>query len=453
MITLVFALYLNSLTQSGIRGDANIFLLTVITLALMLLGWRGGLATASIGILAMVGIGWGVINQQILLHDLFDQLNSNIWISHGIVAYMLIGIIATGILIIEREVSTAQLRAQTAMEEVYRERTHLVERIREGTHDLELASEVGRTVSEKVENLSRMLTEAVEIIRARFGLYYTQIYLVDPSGKNITLHAGTGDVGKELLQREHHLRIDSGSLNGRAASEKRAVIVSNTGNNPGFLANPLLPETRSEMAIPLITGGKVVGVLDMQSDQPEALNETNLLAFEALAGQLAIAVQNALLFAQAEDARTAVEAQVRNLTKQGWQEFLDAIEHGQKIGFAFEQSKIIRLHPDALSITSKVHDLNVPITVTGTKIGEIQLPTEQEHAWTNNELELIKATSAQLAQHIENLRLLAQAERYRAEAEQAVQRLTHEGWDTFMKTHGELEFGLPVRSDRHQTAA
>jgi GAF domain-containing protein len=79
--------------------------------------------------------------------------------------------------------------------------------------------------------------------------------------------------------------------------------------------------------------------------------------------------------------------------------------------------------------------------VTGTKIGEIQLPIEQDHTWTPHEQELIKVTSAQLAQHIENLRLLAQAERYRAEAEQALQRLTQEGWSTFLQTHKELESG------------
>lgn len=317
----------------------------------------------------------------------------------------------------------------------------LERRVTERTHDLELASEVGRTVSQKVENLSEMLAEAVEMIRARFNLYYTQIYLTDPSGKTMILHAGTGEVGKELRQKGHFLSIDSGSLNGRAALEKRAVIVTDTQGNPSFLPNPLLPKTCSEMSIPLIAAGNVVGVLDMQSEQPGALNETNLPAFETLAGQLAIAVQNAALLAQAEEARTQVEAQIHRLTEQGWRDFLDAIEHGQKIGYAFEQGKIVHLQTDALLSGAKDEELCIPIALTGTKIGEIHLPTENDHTWTPNELELIKVTSAQLAQHIENLRLLAQAESYRAEAEKAVQRLTHEGWNIFMQSHNELESG------------
>ncbi|HLO33821.1 MAG TPA: GAF domain-containing protein [Anaerolineales bacterium] len=317
----------------------------------------------------------------------------------------------------------------------------LEQRVLDRTHDLELASEVGRSVSEKVGDLTEMLSQAVELIRTRFDLYYTQIYLVDPLGKKITLRAGTGEVGKELLQRGHSLPLSSSSLNGRAATEMHAIIVSDTHDHPNFLPNPLLPKTRSEMVVPLIVGGKVVGVLDMQGQQPGTLNETNLPAFEALAGQLAIAIQNAALFAEAEASRTAVEAQVRDLTQQGWQNLLDGIDHGQKIGYGFEQSNIVRLQSEALSKRSKESDLSIPIAITGTKIGEIQLPMEQDHTWTANELELIKATGAQLAQHIENLRLLAQAEKYRSEAEQAIRRLTHESWDTYLQTHAETEPG------------
>jgi len=315
----------------------------------------------------------------------------------------------------------------------------LEQRVQDRTHDLELAAEVGRTITEKVADAGEMLTTAAEMIRARFDLYYTQVYLA--VGQKLVLRAGTGEVGQELLNRGHHLSINSSSLNGQAVLEKKAVIVADTRQSATFKPNPLLPRTRSEMAVPLIAGDQVIGVLDMQSERPDALNEANLPAFEALAGQLAIAIENAALFAQAEQARIEVESQVHRLTEHGWQDFLDAIDHDQKIGYVFDQSKVTRLQSEVLSTKAKDHDLSIPIQVTGTKIGEIQLPSESDHTWTDNELELIKVTSAQLAQHIENLRLLAQAERYRAEAEQAVQRLTREGWNTFLQTHNELESG------------
>ncbi|RPJ28947.1 MAG: HAMP domain-containing protein [Chloroflexi bacterium] len=310
-------------------------------------------------------------------------------------------------------------------------------RVAERTHDLELAAEIGRTVTERVTQLSEMLTEAAEIIRARFDLYYSQIYLTDPSGERIILRAGTGEVGKELLQRGHHLLVNSNSLNGRAVVEKQAQIVADTNENPKFLPNPLLPNTRSEMSVPLIVDGKVVGVLDVQSERPGALSESNLPAFEALAGQLAIAIRNAALFTEVQEARSEVESQISRFTKQGWQDFLDAIRQGHRIGFAFNDSQVIRLKPEILTTISNADCLNLPITVTGTKVGAIQLPANLKA----NELQLVKSVSEQLAQHVENLRLLAQAEQYRAEAEEAVQRLTHEGWASFLQTQEKLDPG------------
>ena len=102
------------------------------------------------------------------------------------------------------------------------------------THDLELASEVGRAITEKVGNLTEMLNEAAETIRSRFDLYYTQVYLVDPSGRNLVLRAGTGDAGFQLLQRGHRLAISSASLNGRAALDRHAVIMGDTQQSSNF---------------------------------------------------------------------------------------------------------------------------------------------------------------------------------------------------------------------------
>ncbi|HEX2993831.1 MAG TPA: GAF domain-containing protein [Anaerolineales bacterium] len=306
----------------------------------------------------------------------------------------------------------------------------LEQRVADRTHDLELAAEVGRTVTEKVTQLSDLLSEAVEMIRARFNLYYTQIYLTDLSTQRIILSAGTGEVGKELLQRGHNLVISSASLNGRAVLEKQAQIVPDTKENPTFLPNRLLPNTRSEMCVPLIVDEVVVGVLDMQSEQPGVFSESNLPAFEALAGQIAVAIRNAALFAEVQNTRAEVEAQVSHFTTTGWEDSLNAIDQPHRIGFAFDKDKIVPLSSEEATTSSDTSRIKLPITVTGTKVGEIQLPASLK----SNDLELVNSVSEQLAQHVENLRLLAQAERYQKESEQALRRLTHEGWDNFLST-------------------
>ena len=308
--------------------------------------------------------------------------------------------------------------------------------VEERTRGLEMASAVGRAISEMTADIQVLLKQAVELIRESFDLYYTQIYLLDSTGRKLILRAGSGDVGEQLIKRGHQLPIGPSSLNGRAASEKHAVIVSNTSRDASFLPNALLPNTRSEMAVPLLAGGKVVGVLDMQGDEIDALSETKLPAFESLAGQLAVTIQNAALFAEVEQARLEVEAQVRRLTERGWDEFLNGIDQGQRIGFAYDQQNILPVD-NAPSETAAANMFDVPITITGEQIGVIQLVDEPERTWTDNEAEIIQAAARQLAQHVENLRLLAQAERYRENAERAARLLTREGWEDYLKSHRE----------------
>ena len=315
----------------------------------------------------------------------------------------------------------------------------LEELVANRTYDLELATEVGRAISEKVGDITELLSQSVELIRSRYGLYYTQIYLMDSSGYNLVLRAATGDIGEQLLGRGHRLSLSTDSLNSRAASSRKAVLVGDTQKSGVFLPNPLLPLTRSELAVPLIAGNNVVGVLDMQSDKPGTFSDVNLPAFDVLASQIAIAIQNSVLFRQTEEARMEVEEQSRRITSFGWREFLNAVERNETIGYTFDHKNTLPMAetPDAIFDNA----LTIPIKVSGAQIGEVQLADETKRTWTDAETEVVQAAMERVAQHIETLRLLAQAESYRHEAEQVSRRLTSEGWSEYFRTRTEVANG------------
>lgn len=325
---------------------------------------------------------------------------------------------------------------------------NLERRVADRTHDLELASEVGRSITERVGNLSDLLSQAAELIRSKFSLYYTQVYLVDPSGRNLVLRAGTGDAGSQLVRRGHRLAISSASLNGRAALDRHAVIMADTRQSSNFRHNPLLPLTRSELAIPLIANNKVVGVLDMQNEKPETFSEANLSAFQVLAGQLAIAIQNAALFKEAEESRLVVEEQAARLTASGWRQFMNAVDRNENIGYVFSQAEVLPW----VEAESPVLDnsLTVPIEITGAIVGEVQLADGTNRKWTTAETEIVQAAVSRVGQHIENLRLFGQAEKYRSEAEQVSRRLTSEGWHAYLQTRKELADGYSYNLDKVQ---
>lgn len=323
----------------------------------------------------------------------------------------------------------------------------LEQRISERTRELTLSGEVGRSLSQE-RDLDRLLKNAVELIQANFDLYYTQIYLVDPAGETLVLRSGTGSVGEELLRRRHRLPIGPGSINGLAAAERRPVIVADTETSAFFRPNPLLPETRSEMAMPLAVGERVVGVLDMQSQRSGALSEEVLPAFESLSGQLAVAIENASLFNQAQQARSEVENQARRLTREGWREFLDAIERSERAGFIYDQAQVKPIG-GALAVQGE-GALVAPIRVTGETVGSIQLERDATQGWTPDESDLVAAVADQVARQVENLRLLTQAERYRAEAENAIRQLTRQGWEEHLGELGGREIGFVYDQTRVQ---
>jgi GAF domain-containing protein/HAMP domain-containing protein len=316
----------------------------------------------------------------------------------------------------------------------------LEQRVASRTRNLELAAEVARSVTQ-VRNLDEMLRDACELILKEFNLYYVQVYLTDPSGSNLKLEAGTGTVGAELLGRSHSLPLNTGSINGRAAVEKHSIVISDTAESPAFRPNKLLPDTRGEMAVPLIVADKVVGVLDMQSSEPGVLNTQILPAFEALAGQMAVAVQNANLLAETEQARAQVESQARRLVRKGWSEHLDAIHKPEQLGFVFDHNQVAPLADmDEKQMPDDGKSVSAPIALTGEALGSLVVELDDE-ARAEQTSELVSIVARQVAQQIETLRLLESAERYRAESERAVRLQTIEGWQSYISSRPEASLG------------
>jgi PAS domain S-box-containing protein len=440
----IFSLFFGSLAyvtmvREGSGADISTLILVYVPLSLIV----ASTFLSSWAVLLMVGLNLGAF----FLTTRFgiEYTSENFGAQSGIIITM--GMVLIALASFRKrseeqtlqEIKTVNEELQVVNTELTENREKLEQRVADRTRDLKLASEVGNAISQKVDDLQGLLLQATELIRDRFDLYYTQIYLVDAGGRTLTLRAGTGTAGAELIQHGHRLLIGPGSLNGQAAFDKKAVVVADTTHSKDFLPNRLLPNTRSEMVMPLVVGDKVLGALDMQSERPGAFSDTNLSAFEALAGQLSIAIQNASLFAEAEAARAEVEARARHQTQAGWQELLNAIEREEILGYAFNQNGVYSVSPD--SLLQEEPSLSVPISVTGAEVGTIQFLDESDRLWSANETEIARMAADVLGHHIDNLRLLAQAEDYRSKAEQAARRLTREGWESFLKTRKQLERG------------
>ena len=158
------------------------------------------------------------------------------------------------------------------------------------------ASEIARESTAGTMDVDITLARLVDLIKSRFDFYHASIFLLDPLGRNAVLRESTGEAGAQLKQAGHKLAVGSASIVGQATGKGNPVVVGDVTKEPNYFANPLLPDTRSELAIPMKIGEKVLGAVDVQSKELDAFSEEDINILQILANQIAVAVQNEDLF-------------------------------------------------------------------------------------------------------------------------------------------------------------
>jgi GAF domain-containing protein/HAMP domain-containing protein len=280
---------------------------------------------------------------------------------------------------------------------------------------------VARAIS-STRNLHETLPQITRLISDQFGFYHVGIFLNDPLNVYTILSAANSEGGRNMLERGHQLKIGEQGIVGNATSTGKPRIALNVGEDAVYFDNPDLPSTRSEMALPLISGNQVIGALDIQSTEANAFSSEDIEVLKTLADQVSLAIQNARLFDQTQKALSEAEAVSRQDLHETW----SRLPKERKIfGYKYSITGTRSLEENEIGAQSKStqREIAVPINLRGEIIGTLAVQVPQNEKISPDQVDLIKAVAERVAISAENARLFDNANR-RAERERIISEVT-----------------------------
>jgi GAF domain-containing protein len=320
----------------------------------------------------------------------------------------------------ELEIANKELQdMRGTLEDRILDRTRALDR---RSAQLEASAYVSRKTA-AIQDPKFLLEEVVNLISSRFGYYHAGIFLIDERGRNAVLQAASSEGGKRLIARGHKLEVGREGIVGYAAYQKRARIALDVGTEAHFFNNPDLPETRSEVALPLSVRGHIIGVLDIQSKEPNAFSQEDINSLESMADQVALAIENARLLTDSQFALKQLQAITAESTYRTWKKRLE--EQGK--GYVYSATSTTPrsgIEKDAEMQEEGITPLVIPLLLRGTKIGDIKLGRKGNTAtWTDEERQFANEIATQTALAVDSIRLLEDSQ-FQAVKEQTIGEMT-----------------------------
>ena len=282
-----------------------------------------------------------------------------------------------------------------------------------------------------IRSLDEVLPRVTELISQQFGYYHAGIFLNDVNNENAVLSAANSEGGQRMLNRGHQLKIGEQGIVGFVTGIGRPRIALDVGEDAVYFDNPDMPDTRSEMALPLKIGENIVGALDVQSTEESAFSEEDINVLSLLADQVSLAIENARLFDQARKSLAESEALYRQYLRQAWnrlpkEQNLAGFRYNVLRGVSPIEAKA-QTNTEVLSIEEAVDErssrLSVPISIRGETIGTLSVQVPKSKNISDDQMDLVNAVAERVALSAENARLFEETTR-RAERERLVSDIT-----------------------------
>ena len=281
------------------------------------------------------------------------------------------------------------------------------------TRRLNAITDVSQAISQ-IRDLETLLPLITRQISEKFDFYHVGVFLFSKDGKFAELIATNSDGGKRMLERGHRLEIGQVGVVGRVAQDGNPRVALDVGQDAVYFDNPDLPETHSEMALPLKVGSEIIGILDVQSKRKNVFSEEDTEVFIALANQVAIAIENAR---QAEATQVALEearALAKEYVRDSWQKLVDSQE--SQLAYRFANDSVFAYKPEESNTKDADEEMQIveyPVRIREETIGviKIRMPAKDVQKITENDKALITSVGERAGLALESARFLDETQR------------------------------------------
>ena len=447
-------------SASGIASDSSsLTYALIVVLAGLLLGGRAAIIVTAISVLAAIGAFYAeasgllvVVDRPLSLADLFFVLIPLVLI--GVLLQYAINSLTEAIGRARRN-ERAQIEANQALKML---RASLEQRVADRTSELEsrstqlqAAAEVSRAVT-SILDPEELIGQVSELIRERFDLYHVGLLLLDEAGEWAIYRGGSGEAGRELRERGFRLPVGGNSMVGWCTASGLARVAQDVSTEAMHYRFDLVPHTRSEAALPLRVRGQILGALSVQSDRTGTFDPATVSVLQTMADQVSVALDNARLFAESQQALEATRRAYGQLSSQAWTdllrsrtdwgygyaqrgvlpvegswppEMIEALRTGQAIvrqpaGIQTPRQGI----PAGPPVYTEEPALALPLKVRQGVVGAVGFYRDSgDGAWATEEMELLRRLVDQLGMALESAQLYQETQR-RAAREQTIRQIT-----------------------------
>jgi GAF domain-containing protein len=354
-VGLIYIIAMTDLIESGMSGEGRITMMVFVLMNTILAkkNYLGrSIVAGFIALASLTLVGLGMSYDWITLPSVETLSNSGRigeWLNGNTVFLLMGAVIVSAMLMLLNQTQFALKKQEQFNQELENERNKLqaefdlqTQAVNRRASEVEAASSLARDIS-KFTDLDTLLANAVNLIKNQFGFYHSGIFLLDPNKEYAVLRAATGEAGRQMLSQNHRLRVGEVGIVGFTVSKGEARISQDVGLDSFHYKNPILPDTRSELALPLKVSGDVIGALDVQSQQEMAFAPGDVKILQMIADQLAVAINKAQILQKLQQTVTELEARYSQTAKTAWTQYLGG--GGQTVSLALANNTFAEATP------------------------------------------------------------------------------------------------------------